>query len=107
MTEHSEESETVRDTPVMEQNDRTIDEALDGIVVQTRADLTQSPGLQARELLRQRLEDAGISVGEDRLEELVRRAASAADSPNAGPPRVESATSIEGGAHARHREDPR
>ncbi|ANJ27105.1 hypothetical protein [Agromyces aureus] len=76
MTDHSEDPNAVQDAPLMEQNDRTVDDALDGIVVQTQADLSRSPGLNARELLAQRLDDAGIVLDEGRFEDLLRRASS-------------------------------
>ncbi|MFF2369197.1 hypothetical protein [Agromyces sp. NPDC058110] len=76
MTERNDDTEATQDAPLLEQNDRTVEDVLDGIVVQTRADLTRSPQLDPRELLRDRLSDTGAAVDEDTFEVLVQRATS-------------------------------
>ncbi|GAA1966117.1 hypothetical protein [Agromyces allii] len=85
MTEHADGPGQELDAPIMEQNDRTVDEALGGIVAQTRADLARSPDVQVRELLRQRLRDAGIVVADDDFEALLGRASSTVEPSDPAP----------------------
>lgn len=60
--------------PRMAQNAPTSDEELAGIVAQTRADLALGiAGKRVPDILRQRLEDAGIEHDDDVVEELARR----------------------------------
>ena len=56
-----------------EQNVATESEKLDGIVEQTRADLQQGNVDDAQDVLRQRLHDAGIEVGDDEFDALLAR----------------------------------
>lgn len=76
MTDHADRADATQDAPLMKQNDPTIDEALEGIAVQTRADVERSPNVQARELLRQRLQETGITVDDATFEELLHRVSS-------------------------------
>jgi len=61
-----------QDGPVLAQNDPTELERLDGIVVQTRADLAGEDVAVVEKSLRRRLDDAGIVLEEEEIEALAR-----------------------------------
>src|SRR5215207_2684062 len=54
-----------QDEPTLEQNDRTTQDQLDGIAMQTRADLGNESQDRYEEVLRQRLRDTGISLSDE------------------------------------------
>lgn len=59
--------------PAMAQNDASEVEKVTGIVVQTRADVGTEPVDRIAEVLRQRLEQAGIDLPDDDIRELARQ----------------------------------
>lgn len=61
-----------QDGPVLAQNQATELERLDGIVVQTRADLAGADVATVERSLRRRLSDAGIELAEGEIEALAR-----------------------------------
>jgi len=61
--------------PRLAQNAPTQDEEIEGIMIQTQADLVGAPGERAREVLVQRLADAGLHLADDDLDALVGRIA--------------------------------
>lgn len=65
----------VQTEPLMEQNVTTPTAQLDGIAAQTRADLGGESDERYQDVLRQRLVDAGISLTDDEVRSLARRAA--------------------------------
>jgi len=71
--------EEVQSEPVLEQNNASIDEKLDGIAAQTRVDLGDESQERYEEVLRQRLTDADIQLTDGEVSDLARRA-----SPGAG-----------------------
>lgn len=71
--------EEVQSEPVLEQNNASIEEKLDGISAQTRVDLGDESQERYEEVLRQRLTDADIQLTDDDVSDLARRA-----SPGAG-----------------------
>jgi hypothetical protein len=68
-------SESVQDEPVLEQNNASTSDKLDGIVAQTRVDLGDESHERYEEVLRQRLSDAGIAQTDAEVSELARRSA--------------------------------
>ncbi|KZE88712.1 hypothetical protein [Microbacterium sp. TNHR37B] len=58
--------------PALAQNETTEDERLDGVVVQTRADLGGQDAATIEQALRSRLNDAGISMDDDEIAALAR-----------------------------------
>jgi 3-oxoacyl-ACP reductase-like protein len=66
-------SEAVQDEPVLEQNNATTQDKLDGIAAQTRVDLGDESQDRYEEVLRQRLDDAGIQLSDDEVSKLARR----------------------------------
>ena len=56
--------------PAMSQNDASEIDKVAGIVAQTRADVGTEPVERIAEVLRQRLEQSGIDLPEDEIEEL-------------------------------------
>lgn len=71
--------EEVQSEPVLEQNNASIEEKLDGIAAQTRVDLGDESQERYEEVLRQRLTDADIQLTDDDVSDLARRS-----SPGAG-----------------------
>lgn len=67
-----------QDEPVLEQNNATTSDKLDGIAAQTRMDLGDESHDRYQEVLRQRLSDAEISLTDDEVSALARRSASGA-----------------------------
>jgi len=70
---HSESGDNpagVQDEPVLEQNAATTQDQIAGIVAQTRADLGSETDERYAEVLRQRLEDAGIQMTDDDVQSL-------------------------------------
>lgn len=67
--------EEVQSEPVLEQNDASIDEKLDGIAAQTRVDLGDESHERYQDVLRQRLSDADIQLTDDEVSALARRSA--------------------------------
>ena len=61
--------------PVLEQNNASIEEKLAGIAAQTRVDLGDESQERYEEVLRQRLTDADIPLGDRDVSDLARRAA--------------------------------
>ena len=66
--------ESVQDEPVLEQNDASIQDKLDGIAAQTRVDLGDESQDRYEDVLRQRLSDSGIQITDDEVSKLARRA---------------------------------
>lgn len=66
-------AESVQDEPVLEQNDASIEDKLDGIAAQTRVDLGDESQDRYEEVLRQRLTDSGIQITDDDVSALARR----------------------------------
>jgi hypothetical protein len=66
-------TEAVQDEPVLEQNDASTSDKLDGIAAQTRVDLGDESHERYEEVLRQRLSDAGIQQTDDEVSDLARR----------------------------------
>ena len=62
-----------QDEPALEQNDRTTQDQLDGIAMQTRADLGNESQDRYEEVLRQRLRDTGISLSDEEVRSLAQR----------------------------------
>ncbi len=67
--------EAVQDEPVLEQNNATTQEKLDGIAAQTRVDLGDESHERYEEVLRQRLNDSDIQLTDDDVTKLARRSA--------------------------------
>lgn len=65
--------EAVQSEPAMSQNPADATQKLDGIVVQTRADLAGQDGLDGASVLAQRLKDAGIDLSDDEMAAAVAR----------------------------------
>lgn len=65
--------EATQDEPVLEQNQASTQEKLDGIAAQTRADLGGESDDRYEEVLRQRLDDAGIDLTDDEVRKLTQR----------------------------------
>ena len=65
--------EAVQDEPVLEQNNATTQEKLDGIAAQTRVDLGDESHERYEEVLRQRLNDSDIQLTDDDVTKLARR----------------------------------
>jgi len=63
-----------QDEPVLQQNQATDQERIDGIVAQTRADLGDESDERYAEVLRQRLEDSGIPMSDEDRQRLAQRA---------------------------------
>lgn len=61
--------------PLLEQNDASTQEQLDGIAAQTRADLGDESQDRYQEVLRQRLADSGIQISDDEVSALAQRSA--------------------------------
>ncbi|HEX5729795.1 hypothetical protein [Microbacterium sp.] len=61
-SESGDDGTGVQDEPVLEQNAATTQDQIAGIVAQTRADLGSETDERYAEVLRQRLEDAGIQM---------------------------------------------
>lgn len=59
--------------PRLAQNAASEEEELEGIIAQSRADLSEGSPERIVELLRQRLDDAGIARDDDQIVELARR----------------------------------
>jgi hypothetical protein len=59
--------------PAMAQNDASEVEKVSGIVVQTRADVGTEPVDRIAEVLRQRLDQAGIDLPDSDIQELARQ----------------------------------
>lgn len=57
----------------MSQNDADAGQKLDGIIVQTQADLAGQDGMDAQNVLSQRLRDAGLSLSDDEMAAAVAR----------------------------------
>ena len=69
--------EAVQSEPVLDQNNASIQEKLDGIAAQTRVDLGDESHDRYEEVLRQRLSDADIQLTDDEVTSLARRSAPA------------------------------
>ena len=67
--------EAVQDEPVLEQNNATTQEKLDGIAAQTRVDLGEESHDRYEEVLRQRLNDSDIQLTDEDVSKLARRSA--------------------------------
>jgi 3-oxoacyl-ACP reductase-like protein len=65
--------ESVQDEPVLEQNNASTQDKLDGIAAQTRVDLGDESQDRYEEVLRQRLVDSGIQITDDEVSALARR----------------------------------
>ncbi len=61
MTDHPDVPRT-QDAPAMDQHPVTAADKIAGIVAQVRADAADLPDDRTREMLRQRLQDAGLST---------------------------------------------
>ena len=59
--------------PAMSQNDATDLEKVDGIAAQTRADVGTESLERIEEVLRQRLDQSGIDLSDDEVQELARQ----------------------------------
>jgi hypothetical protein len=70
-----EEAMTMRESHDGQAADATDAEKVEGIVVQTRADLDGVPFGRARSVLAQRLADAGLEIGDEDLDALALRVA--------------------------------
>jgi hypothetical protein len=68
-------TEATQDEPALEQNQRSTQDQLDGIAMQTRADLGDESQDRYEEVLRQRLRDAGIQLTDDQVRDLGQRSA--------------------------------
>lgn len=64
---------TVQDEPAMDMHTATEAEKLDGIVAQTRVDVGDKSPERIAEVLRQRCDQSGIALDDERLAELVTR----------------------------------
>jgi hypothetical protein len=69
-------AEGTQDEPALDQNQRSTQDQLDGIAMQTRADLGDESQDRYEEVLRQRLRDAGIQLTDDDVRALAQRSAS-------------------------------
>jgi 3-oxoacyl-ACP reductase-like protein len=76
--------EAVQDEPVLEQNNATTQDKLDGIAAQTRVDLGDESQDRYEEVLRQRLDDAGIQLTDDDVSKLARRSGDAGSGGGSG-----------------------
>ena len=65
--------EAVQAEPAMSQNPADAVQKLDGIIVQTRADMVGQDGLDGASVLAQRLRDAGIDLSDDEMAAAVAR----------------------------------
>jgi hypothetical protein len=72
MTDLRPEHGDTQDAPRLDQNERTDSERLDGILVQTRADLSGADAATIEKSLRTRLAEAGFTFGDDEIAALVR-----------------------------------
>lgn len=69
------DGEAVQDEPVLEQNNATTQEKLDGIAAQTRVDLGDESHDRYEEVLRQRLNDSDIQLTDEDVAKLANRSA--------------------------------
>ena len=67
-----------QDAPLLAQNQTSTSEQVDGIVAQTRADLGDESSARFAEVLRQRFSDAGMTLTDEQIADLARRAGSTA-----------------------------
>jgi hypothetical protein len=90
MTDLRPEYGDTQDGPRLDQNERTDSERIDGILVQTRADLSGADVATVEKSLRTRLSDAGFALDDDEIAALARDLASGSagsddsDAPGAG-----------------------
>ncbi len=63
----------VQDQPAMSQNNASDDEKISGILAQTRVDVGDQSERRIVEVLRQRLDQAGVPVTDEELPQLARR----------------------------------
>ena len=68
------DASNVQDEPLLDQNSTTTQEQIQGIVAQTRADLGGESDDRYAEVLRQRLEDAGIQMTDEDRQRLAGKA---------------------------------
>jgi uncharacterized caspase-like protein len=66
-------TEATQDEPALDQNQRSTQDQLDGIAMQTRADLGDESQDRYEEVLRQRLRDAGIQLTDEDVRALADR----------------------------------
>jgi hypothetical protein len=69
--------------PAMAQNDAPVDDKVAGIVAQTRVDVGTESLARIEGVLRQRLEQSGIDLGDDEIERLAREVSTGAGAPPA------------------------
>lgn len=62
-----------QDLPAMSQNNATAQEKIDGIVLQSRQDVAAGTQESVEEMLRGRLDDAGLDVSDELVAELAER----------------------------------
>ncbi|HWI31389.1 MAG TPA: hypothetical protein VNT50_07845 [Microbacterium sp.] len=62
-----------QDGPIQDMNAPTLDEKLEGIIAQTRADVAAQDDQDVALLVRRRLEDAGIPATDDDISRIVAR----------------------------------
>ncbi|MFJ6678443.1 hypothetical protein ACIQLK_04855 [Microbacterium sp. NPDC091382] len=65
--------EPIQSEPAMSQNPADVAQKVDGIVVQTRADLAGQDGVDGASVLARRLSDAGIDLTDDEMAAAVAR----------------------------------
>jgi hypothetical protein len=58
---------STQDEPLLEQNDATTQEKVDGIIAQTRADLGDESAERFAEVLHQRFDDAGMQLTDEQI----------------------------------------
>lgn len=85
MTDLRPEYGDTQDGPRLDQNERTDSERLDGILVQTRADLPGADSATIEKALRTRLSDAGFALGDEEISALARDLAAESDADSAAP----------------------
>lgn len=73
-----------QDGPLLDTHDTTLSDQVEGILVQTRADLGEESTDRYAEVLRQRFADTGIEVPDDRMASLAERAAGRGSSGDGG-----------------------
>ncbi|WP_137843028.1 hypothetical protein [Microbacterium sp. 2FI] len=67
--------------PAMSQNDAPVDDKVAGIVAQTRVDVGTESLARIEGVLRQRLEQSGIDLGDDEIDGLARQVSTGAGAP--------------------------
>jgi len=72
-TQSDRAGDRTQDLPAMSQNRADVSEKIEGVLVQTRADVTGHDDVDARALLAERLGQAGIALTSDEFDEIARR----------------------------------